>query len=247
MIRFESVEFSWLKNGRSSTKDGDHSVFQGSFVDFHISSGGVCLLRGPSGSGKSTLLGLVAGLLTARAGRIEVAGQTLADLKPAERDRWRGRTVGFLPQRLHLDPALDVVGNLQLAGFAAGVPLPAARALEVLGQLGVAGLARRKPQTLSVGQAQRVALARAVVLRPKVLLADEPTASLDDAAAADAVALLLGAAQANQATLVIATHDARVVEAVAAARPDATTVTLRAAQPHPSERGAGVAVVGIGP
>ena len=119
-------------------------------------------------------------------------------------------TLGFLPQKLHLSDALTVAQNLNLVYFAAGLPVDAAAVAQALAALDVADLAARKPSQLSGGQAQRVALARAVLLQPQVILADEPTASLDDAAAADAVAVLVHTARAHTATLVIASHDARI-------------------------------------
>ncbi len=188
------------------------------FPDADVGQGGTLVLRGVSGAGKSSWLALAAGLLTATSGEITVAGQPLAALSPAARDAWRARTLGFLPQKLHLSEALNVAGNLGLAYFAAGMPedrLAIARALDALG---VGELAQRKPRQLSGGQAQRVALARAVLLRPRVLLADEPTASLDDAAAESALGLLRSTAAACGATLVIATHDARVMTALVAAQ-----------------------------
>ena len=130
-------------------------------------------------------------------------------------DAWRARTIGFLPQKLYLSSALTVADNLALAYFAAGLPRDDAAIVRALSQVGVAELAARRPHQLSGGQAQRVALARAVLLSPQVLLADEPTASLDDEAAADALALLRQSAAACDASLVIATHDQRVVQALA--------------------------------
>jgi putative ABC transport system ATP-binding protein len=115
-----------------------------------------------------------------------------------------------------LSAALTVVQNLALAQWAAGLPEDQAEIEHALVALGVAELASRLPSQLSGGQAQRVALARAVLLKPQVILADEPTASLDDEAAADAVQLLLVTAQARHATLVIATHDARVAALLSA-------------------------------
>jgi putative ABC transport system ATP-binding protein len=111
---------------------------------------------------------------------------------------------------LHLSAALTVQQNLALAQWASGTAENPSAIQSALAALGVAELAPRKPAQLSGGQAQRVALARAVLLKPKVILTDEPTASLDDEAAADAVSLLLATAQAQGAALVIATHDARV-------------------------------------
>ncbi len=186
------------------------------FDDLQLPQGMVMVLRGNSGSGKSTFLALAAGLLTASTGRMEIAGHNPAALGAAQRDAWRGRTVGFLPQRLHLSDALSVFDNLALAYFAIGQATDSAQIMRSLDALGVADLAQRKPHALSGGQAQRVALARAVLMQPKVILADEPTASLDDAAAQDAITLLAHAAQRCQATLVIATHDGRVATALEA-------------------------------
>ncbi len=181
-----------------------------SLPDLDVPQGSALLLRGSSGSGKSTLLALAAGLLTTAVGQLEVAGQNPALLSAAQRDAWRGRTVGFLPQRLHLSDALTVFDNLGLAYFALGVPTDTAQIMRSLDALGVADLAQRKPHALSGGQAQRVALARAVLMQPKVILADEPTASLDDDAAHSAITLLAQAALRCHATLVVATHDTRV-------------------------------------
>jgi putative ABC transport system ATP-binding protein len=180
------------------------------FADVDVAQGAVLLLTGPSGCGKSTWLALAAGLATPASGEITVAGQALGGLSNVAADAWRARSIGFLPQKLHLSAALNVQHNLALAQWAAGQPEDVARIARALTALGVQDLARRKPSQLSGGQAQRVALARAVLMQPRVILADEPTASLDDASAAAAVGLLLETAQTQGATLVIATHDARV-------------------------------------
>jgi putative ABC transport system ATP-binding protein len=184
------------------------------FPDLALPAGSVLLLRGASGSGKSTLLALLAGLLSGHEGQLRVDGTELATLSAAQRDAWRGRTIGFLPQRLHLSPALDVRRNVALALWAQGGlnPTAATRVDAVLHQLGVAELATRRPHQLSGGQAQRVALARALVTRPRLLLADEPTASLDDEAVVRALTALDQGAQAVGATLLIATHDRRIAE-----------------------------------
>lgn len=187
------------------------------FPDIDAGQGSVTLLRGASGSGKSTWLALAAGLLEPSAGTLTVAGQPLAGLRGAARDAWRARSIGFLPQRLHLSEALTVQQNLALVYFAAGRPRDDAAIAASLQALGIAQLARRRPSQLSGGQAQRVALARCVLLAPRVILADEPTASLDDAAAQAALDLLVHGARRCQATLVIATHDRRVDQALPAA------------------------------
>ena len=185
------------------------------FPDVDVAQGAVVLLRGPSGCGKSTWLALVAGLMPPSSGDLMVAEQPLSVLKKLAADAWRAQAIGFLPQKLHLSAALNVQQNLAMAQWAAGQSEDLVRVQEALSALGVAELAQRKPSQLSGGQAQRVALARAVLLKPRVILADEPTASLDDDAAAEAVALLLGTARRQGATLVIATHDARVAAALA--------------------------------
>ena len=184
------------------------------FPDVDVPQGAVLLLSGPSGCGKSTWLALVAALVAPTAGELVVAGQPLNALKKIASDAWRAGAIGFLPQKLHLSAALTVTQNLAIAQWAAGRAEDRARIHAALQALGIAELAGRLPAQLSGGQAQRVALARAVLLNPQVILADEPTASLDDEAAAAAVELLVGAAKAQSATLVIATHDARVAQLI---------------------------------
>ena len=180
------------------------------FADLDVAQGETLLLTGASGSGKSTWLALAAGLLPASGGRMTVAGQALDQLGNINSDAWRAKTIGFLPQKLHLSAALTVRGNLELAQWAAGQKTDNKRIAEALTALGVGDLSERKPSQLSGGQAQRVALARAVLMQPKVILADEPTASLDDEACDAALELLLATAGRLEATLVIATHDSRI-------------------------------------
>lgn len=184
-----------------------------SFPDVVAPQGAVVRIAGPSGSGKSTLLALLAGLLTVQAGQVEVAGADLAAMDGRARDAWRGAVLGFVPQRLHLSESLSVGQNLALPYIAAGVAVDTARIDTVLHRLGLDGLQVRRPSALSVGQAQRVALARAVLRHPRVLLADEPTAHLDDDTAQEALALLAELAAEQGATLVVATHDRRVWDA----------------------------------
>jgi putative ABC transport system ATP-binding protein len=194
------------------------------FDDVHVPTGGTLLLRGPSGSGKSTWLSLVAGLRVASEGRVSVAGTDLGRLSGAQRDQWRSAHVGVLPQRWGLSDSLSVFDNLALVYFAAGLAVDR-RAIEAgLDALGVGGLSKRRTAQLSGGQAQRVALARALLRRPALVLADEPTASLDDAACAAVLSLLREHTQAHGATLVVATHDARAVQAW----PDAPSLNLPA-------------------
>jgi putative ABC transport system ATP-binding protein len=213
MLELQGLEFAWSAGSPALR-----------FADVRAGQGERVLLRGPSGSGKSTLLALIAGLLTPSTGRVSVAGTDVGALARGARDAWRGAALGFVPQRLHLSESLTVAQNLALPFAAGGLAVDHARISALLQALGLAGLQARQPHELSVGQAQRVALARALVRRPKVLLADEPTANLDDAMSEAVLDLLTQAAVENEATLVIATHDARVATRLA----DARVVELRA-------------------
>ncbi len=183
--------------------------------DWSAAQGAQWLLLGPSGSGKTTLLHILAGILRPTAGRAIIAGQDVSDLSASALDRFRGRNIGIVLQRLHLLPSLTVAQNVQLAQYLAGLPQDATRVDEVLAGLDLADKADARPHALSHGQAQRAAIARAVVNRPRLLLADEPTSNLDDARCAQALDLLLTQAAACGATLVIATHDQRVRARVA--------------------------------
>ena len=178
--------------------------------EWRAAAGEAWLLAGPSGSGKSTVLHILAGLTTPTVGTVRVNGTDVLALARSARDRWRGCTVGLVPQRLHLVGALNVRDNLRLAPTLAGLPVDEMRITTLMEAVGVIDISRRFPAQLSQGQAQRVAIARDVVNRPALLLADEPTANLDDARAAQALELLRGQAIEAGATLVVASHDARV-------------------------------------
>ncbi len=178
--------------------------------EWRAAAGDAWLLAGQSGSGKSTLLHILAGLTRPTVGSVTVNGTNIAALSESARDRWRGRNVGLVPQRLHLVGALDVRDNLRLAQALAGLRVDDDRITALLEAVGVIELSGRLPSQLSQGQAQRVAIARAVINRPALVLADEPTANLDDAHAAQALELLRGQAIEARATLVVASHDARV-------------------------------------
>jgi putative ABC transport system ATP-binding protein len=181
-----------------------------SLAQWQAAPGSRWLVLGPSGCGKSTLLHVLAGLVRPAAGEVSVFQTDILSLKGKQLDAWRGANVGIVLQALHLISHLSVRDNLRLAQYLARAPQHDAAVDEALAALGVGDKSGRKPSELSQGEQQRVAVARAVVNRPQLLLADEPTASLDDAAAARAVELLIGAAERRQATLVVATHDSRV-------------------------------------
>jgi putative ABC transport system ATP-binding protein len=193
---------------------------------FALAQGEVGLLLGPSGSGKTTLLSLIAGLLPVHSGHITVAGIKLQSIHETQMDAFRGESIGFIPQRLFLSAALTVRQNLLLAPFSSGRTEAAqpSRADVLLAELGIAQLANRRAHRISGGQAQRVAVARALMNSPKLLLADEPTASLDDQTAQGVIELLLGVSQRNGTTLLISSHDSRVHRAV----PQVTALRLGA-------------------
>jgi ABC-type lipoprotein export system ATPase subunit len=176
---------------------------------FEAGAGDHWLVLGASGSGKTTFLNLVAGLLAPSEGTIEVGGQALEKLEGAALDRWRGRTVGIVPQKLHLVSSLDVLQNLLLAPYLAGLSSDSGRAMGLLDTLSLKDKVYSRPHELSHGQAQRVAIARAVMNRPKLLLADEPTANLDDENCLQALDLLQAQSRECGATLIVATHDQR--------------------------------------
>ncbi len=187
---------------------GDHPVARLPHLELH--AGESAVLLGPSGSGKTTLLLAVAGLAQVISGSALVKGQSLDRNIGAASDRRRGELLGFVFQDIHLIGGLSVLDNVLLTAFAVGVEQDRRRAMSLLAAMGLADLAHRPAQTLSRGRAQRVAVARAMLLRPCLILADEPTASLDDASCESVASLLGKAIQDTGAALLIATHDQRL-------------------------------------
>lgn len=191
-----------------------HSYEDGAAVleldQLSLAAGDQLAVLGPSGCGKSTLLHTMAGLLRPSSGNVEVCGQALNQLDAGARDRFRGQHIGIIFQRLHLIPALNVIQNLALAQRLARTRIDLAHCRTILAQLGLEAFANASPQVLSQGQAQRVAVARALVHRPALLLADEPTSSLDDDNTARTIGLIQAHARACNAALVVVTHDQRL-------------------------------------
>jgi len=184
-------------------------------VSFSLSAGARAVVTGPSGSGKTTLLSVLAGLVSFDAGRVEVAGEDLGRLAHRGQralDRFRAARIGLVPQQPMLFGVLGVLDNLLAAQHFAGRQPDRAGALAMLQRLGIEELRDRLPGRLSRGQQQRVAIARALLNRPALILADEPTANLDDAATERVLTLLQAQADAEGAALLVATHDARVRE-----------------------------------
>jgi putative ABC transport system ATP-binding protein len=195
-----------------------------------VEAGEAVAVIGPSGTGKTTLLDLVAGILPAQGGLIEVAGEAVAGRPDRERRRLRARRVGFVFQDFALLDYLTARGNvLYPYRIGAGLRLDRAareRADALAAACGIAGLMDRRPRGLSQGERQRVALCRALVTEPAVVLADEPTGNLDPASKVAILGLLFERTRAAGASLLAVTHDHelltrfdRVVDLAALSRP----------------------------
>ena len=186
---------------------GDTSLTILSAVSFEVNSGEAVAIIGASGSGKSTLLGLMAGLDTPTAGRVTLDGHELFALDEDGRAALRARMVGFVFQSFQLLGGLTALENVMLPLELAGRDDAPEAARAMLARVGLAERLGHYPKHLSGGEQQRVALARAFVVRPKLLLADEPTGSLDAASGAGVIDLMLGLNHDLGTTLVMVTHD----------------------------------------
>ncbi|MDP3550396.1 MAG: ATP-binding cassette domain-containing protein [Novosphingobium sp.] len=183
-------------------------------ITFRIDQGAHMLLLGPSGSGKSTLINLITGILPCQSGTIHVAGEAMSGARGRQRDDLRRRRIGVVFQSLRLVSALTVRRNLHLAQrLATGTSVPE-QIDALLDRLGIRHRADAPLRQLSQGQLQRAAIARALIGRPALLVADEPTSALDDANAADTIDLLLETAQAQGTSLLVATHDRRIMDRI---------------------------------
>jgi putative ABC transport system ATP-binding protein len=191
---------------------GKHIVRALQGIDLAVQRGEVVALTGPSGSGKSTLLNLCGLIDTPDSGDVLLDGKSVAGLDETGRTLLRRDALGFVFQSFNLVPVMTVAENVDYPLFIAGVPA-AERRERVAAQLVAVGLeehARHRPDALSGGQRQRVAIARALVKRPRLVIADEPTASLDSQTADQVLALMRERCHAEGAAFVIATHDARL-------------------------------------
>ncbi|MFN7976335.1 MAG: ABC transporter ATP-binding protein [Acidobacteriota bacterium] len=178
-------------------------------VGMRVPDGDYLSVMGPSGSGKSTMLNLLGCLDRATSGTYMLDGQDVTAMDDAALTLIRRNRIGFVFQTFHLVPRLTAQGNVELPMMFAGIDRREreARARELLGAVGLSDRADHRPEQLSGGERQRVAIARAVVMRPSVLLADEPTGNLDSASGAEVVALL-ERMNAGGITLIVVTHDA---------------------------------------
>lgn len=183
-------------------------------IDLQIQPGDFAVLVGPSGSGKTTLLNMIGALDSPTAGRIWVAGTEIGRLGKSELSEVRLRKIGFVFQEFNLIPVLSALENIEFVMLLQGVPEAErrARALALLNELGLEGLAQRRPHELSGGQQQRVAVARAIAAEPSIVLPDEPTANLDSKAGGALMDLMRRLNEDKGVTFVFSTHDPMVVE-----------------------------------
>jgi putative ABC transport system ATP-binding protein len=188
-------------------RSGDRALTVLHNVNLAIPEGEFVAILGPSGSGKTTLLGLLAGLDTPTAGRVEIAGTDLSVLSEDERARFRRDAVGFVFQSFQLIPSLTAQENVQIPLELKGESGAPERARSLLGRVGLGDRLDHYPTQLSGGEQQRVALARAFVHAPRVLFADEPTGNLDGATGEAIIALLEELNREAGTTLVLVTHD----------------------------------------
>jgi putative ABC transport system ATP-binding protein len=179
-------------------------------VSLDVPAGTSLSITGPSGCGKSTLLALIGGLDGPTAGRVSLGGRALAGLSEQDRTRVRRHEIGFVFQSDDLLPFLTAVENVSLQLALSGAPDATDRSRALLVDLGLEAHADALPDQLSGGQRQRVAVARAVVHRPGLIVADEPTGSLDAESAQTVVDLLLATQREAGATLVLVTHEPAV-------------------------------------
>ena len=184
-------------------------------VSFDLSAAEFLLLMGPSGSGKTTLVSIVGGILSPSSGAISAFGAELTSMSRAARARFRLDNIGFVFQGFNLFGALTARENVQLAVGLKDCckgPESLRRACALLAEVGMGEKADRLPRELSAGQKQRVAIARALAGDPKLLLADEPTASLDAESGREIVELLRSRAKQRGCAVLTVTHDSRIAE-----------------------------------
>ena len=178
--------------------------------DLFCQAGSTILVTGNSGKGKTTYLHVLAGMLQPNSGEILIDNIDFTNLKGSKADKFRGKNIGVVFQKSHFIASLSVLENLEMASWLATGKKHTKRAKELLNKLDILEQAHKQPSQLSVGQQQRVSIARALMNEPKVLLADEPTSSLDDKNTENVIELLESLSKEYKAALIIVTHDSRI-------------------------------------
>ena len=198
MIRTKDLRFSY----------GKGTAFN--FPDIASGNGETLLITGGSGKGKTTLLHLLGGLLRPQSGEIYIEDTNIAALPEGKLDHFRGKNIGLVLQQSYFVASLSVLENVVLASWLASGKHATEKAKHLLEQLDLSDQMHKLPSRLSIGQQQRVSIARAIINEPKLLLADEPTSSLDDDNAYKVADMLSGLAKQYNTALVIVTHDQRL-------------------------------------
>ena len=181
-------------------------------VSLSITDGEFLAVVGTSGSGKTTLLNMLGGLDVPTEGGVWIRGNSLKDMEPEERTIFRRRNIGFVFQQYNLVPVLSVYENIVLPLRLDGAEIDAALLGQVTESLGIAEKLDRLPRTLSGGQQQRAAIARALMTKPAILLADEPTGSLDSVTSMEVVGLMRSCAERFHQTVIVVTHQEEVAQ-----------------------------------
>lgn len=181
-----------------------------SFPDIACDDGQALLITGNSGTGKTTLLHLLGGLLKPESGEILINHQDVCNLSASKLDKFRGKSIGMVLQKSFFIESLSVLDNVLLNAWLGTKNKSKNKAMAILETLGLSGHEHKLPRQLSIGQQQRVNIARALINNPSLILADEPTSSLDDENALIVARLLKKLAQEYQSSLVIVTHDQRL-------------------------------------
>jgi putative ABC transport system ATP-binding protein len=195
----ENVQHSYNK---------DHTFY---FPDISCEKGKHLLITGQSGCGKTTLLHLTAGLIKPKNGSIYINGKDITKLKNKETDRYRGHEIGIVFQAPHFIKSLTAKENLMIAASLNQLSVDEIYLDQLLTSLSIIHCINSKINTMSQGELQRLSIARAVINKPSLILADEPTSSLDDRNCKEAIKLLRNQAEELQASLIIVTHDNRLI------------------------------------
>lgn len=205
-VRVENVSKTFSYNGNSATVINN--------ISLNIHRGELLLLLGPSGSGKTTLLTIIAGLLPPSTGNLFLFGKNIMEYSKKELQKLRSRKIGFVFQTFNLIDALSALDNVALSGRFGGKSKSDSikMAKQIIHSLNIGHLADKFPSNLSQGEKQRVAVARAFINQPELILADEPTASLESSQGLDIIRLLHDYSKQHNKSVVVVSHDRRICQ-----------------------------------